>query len=103
MFLRYEWFYKDRAGLVKHLACVFDWKISPKLMQRILEETSLKRNKERIEDLADFTERDEESLLHGGHIGSVVPHSWKSLVEPRLHKKVNELFADTLKEFGYET
>ena len=71
MFIRYEDYFGGReANLVKLIADQLSCPVSESEANKIHQDNSLDRNKERASKVRDFTIWDKDSLIHGGHVSN---------------------------------
>ena len=99
--LKYEDFYNDHNYIFNKLADAFGIEIPEAEREEISSRYTVEENRKRANALKDFNEMDEEEI-HGDHIGTVVPGSWKQTVPYWGHDRVEKTCRPIAREFGYE-
>ncbi len=104
LLLRYPLFYKNNDYLLDQLQDFLAITISEQQRSHIKKQFSIQAIQKKIVKLGlkDWADIDEETLLHGNHIGNGRPDSWKTFFNPRLRKFVTELMWPELVEYGWE-
>ena len=62
---------------------------------------SLEHNKAISDRLKTFDNKCDDSLIHGNHIGTGRPNSWKDFFPEQLHSYITNLMYDELSEWNY--
>lgn len=99
--LRYEHFYNDYNQVFSAFEIALDIRIDSDDRYRLCHEYSLSANKMRASKLPDFNTYDND-LIHGDHIGSVVPGSWKDTLPEMYHQVMLDYCQPIAEELGYE-
>jgi len=88
LLLCYERFFSDYDYTFNKLEAFFNISIGQEIRESIIDQTSLKKNKNRAEKMKNFDEYDRESLIHGNHILTGEPGLWGEVIPLRLQKKL---------------
>ena len=102
--LMYSRFFNDYDYLLDKLQDFLSITITQQQRDFVKDRFSLQSCKDRItlSQLQNWEEVDEQTRLHGNHIGTGLPESWKTFFDPALHKFVTEMMWAELVEYGYE-
>jgi hypothetical protein len=99
--LRYEDFYNAPEKIVAAVEQLSGEQISEATVDKALTLVSLDAASRRIAGMKDFREKDDESNLHGKHIGPVTPGSWKQWIAQSDHAYLTERLRPALVSLGY--
>ena len=102
--LRYPDFFDNYDYLMDQLQVFLEIKIEAIQRSRVKSEFSMDSNLKKIGSLGlkKWSEVDAETQLHGRHIGTGHPESWKTFFPEELHAFINNLMWSELVESGWE-
>ncbi len=105
LLLRYPLFYNNYDYLLDQLQDFLAITVSKQQRGQIKKQFSMQANQEKIIKigLKNWNNIDEETLLHGNHIGNGKPDSWKTFFPLELHEFVTDLMRPALCEYGWIT
>lgn len=104
LLLSYLRFFDNYDYLLDRLQSFLDISVSNQQRNEIKEKFSMQANKKRIDELKlkSWSDIDKTTLLHGNHIGTGEPDSWKTFFKPNLHEFITNLMNTELVEYGWE-
>jgi len=104
IWLKYEKYYNDFDNIFDAFERRMDIKIDGDMRNTLKEQHSIKHNKEFSNNYNNFKDYDNSDLsgLHGNHIFTGEPGSWKMLVEEKYHRYMNDLMRPYLQAWKYE-
>jgi len=104
IWLKYEKYYNNFDVIFDALENTMDIRIDLHMRNMLKEEHSLSANKRFSNQYNGFGQYDNNDLsgLHGNHIFTGKPGSWKQLVHENAHQHMNDIFATHLKAWKYE-
>lgn len=102
LWLQYIKFFNDVNYLLDRLQQFLAIKISASDQKYIEKHFSLKANKCIADRLESWETMDQESRIHGFHIGTDKPDSWKDFFSKKMQLHITELLKDELKRWEFE-
>lgn len=104
LLLRYPLFYDNYDYLLDQLQSFLAIIITNQQRDQIKKQFSMQANKKRISQfkLNDWNDVDEKTQLHGNHIGTGEPESWKTFFPLELHNFITKLMWSELIEYQWE-
>ena len=104
LLLKYEDFFGGReVDMFQRILGYLNLSVPDSRINRILEEFSIDKNRERASQFSQFGEFDPKSGVHGNHITSGGRSGvWKETLTPGAKVLIKQNLSDFLIEFGYE-
>jgi len=101
IWLQYEKFYNDFDWLLDRLEEFFDDKYETAKRDYIAKKCSRAQNEKIAKQMLTFKKYDDDSFIHGNHIMTGEPGSWKLIVPASHHKVFNDTLKPSLEKWGY--
>lgn len=104
LWLVYARFFENYEYIADQLQSFLSITITQQQRHQIKQLFSLQANKRRILQLKlrNWKDLDGQTGLHGNHIGTGEPESWKTFFDYKLHEFITKLMLTELVEYGYE-
>lgn len=104
LWVMYNRFFDGYDYLIDELRDFLSIEITQDQRDEIKNSFSLQASKDKIEELqlTNWRDVDNSTQLHGNHIGTGDPESWKTFFNPELHEFITELMLTELIAYGYE-
>lgn len=104
LLLRYPLFFDNYDYLLDQLQDFLVISISSQQRDQIKKQFSIRATKKRIAELKlnNWSDVDKKTLLHGNHIGTGKPDSWKTFFPSELHEFITKLMWSELVEYEWE-
>ena len=103
LLVRYEEYWDNPDRLLDQIEGYLDIKIPKELREAGKANCDIKKMKALGDELEDWDKVDEETDIHGKHIYTGKPGTWKEFVEKDLRKRLNLKLRRYLKEYGYKS
>jgi hypothetical protein len=100
--LKYEEFYNDFEFLFDEIGGYINRPYTQNKRADLRDKFNIQSNRKRAEKLSNFGQWDKDGI-HGGHVLTGAPDSWRDLVSVEDHEMFNEGLSDVLKRWGYST
>lgn len=104
LMIKYEDFWKNPNFIFDELEEFLDIVVPTELREHAINKHTLEKSKKISEGLGeDFDKVDIDTDLHGKHIYTAEPGTWKELISERLHEEVTNKLRIPLEKYGYCT
>ena len=103
LLLDYRKFFGNLDYLMDELERFLEINITTSQRSEIHEKFSLAANREIAKGMNNWGQMDAESGIHGRHIGTGKPESWKTFFPSGLHGFVTQIMLQELTAYGWET
>lgn len=101
LILDYRLYVNNLTYALDTLAKFLDITITVEARQEILQRFSIENNKKIAKTMSNWQTVDAVSGVHGMHIGTSKPDSWKTFFPPELHEFVTKLLWSELTQYGW--
>ena len=101
--LRYEEFASNPALVFSAFEKSFGVTVASEKASQLIAEFSIEKNAAIAEKLGSFKQIDPASQIHGNHIFRGEVGGWRQFVTGRAAERLEEMLAEALRRYGYET
>lgn len=102
LFLDYSKYFGNLDYIVDELRLFLDIDVTDKQRSEIHQKFSLESNRRIAKRMSHWGQMDTNSGIHGRHIGTGHPESWKTFFPMKLHEFVTDLMRAELTTYGWE-